>query len=192
MWKAHSAVLASLIAAALLAPPLGAQHADAPRWRDLQWFAGVGPSFPSDGDFNDTYDMGAHVTGGATIAALRAVRVGVDLLYGLYPPGSLQGRPKLDGNGYTAALTLAAQLTPPVLGGKFYVVGGGGLYQVNATWLRPDNTIEGKRTQTCFGANIGAGVRFGSRYFAEFRRHTAFRQTENNAGFLPITLGAMF
>ena len=192
MVLARCALLASLVASALVATPLHAQDADTPRWRDLQWFAGAGPSFPSDGDFNDTYDMGGHVTAGATIAAARALRVGAELFYGLYPPGSLQGRPKLDGNGYTAALTLEAQLTPPFLGRKFYIVGGGGVYQVDATWLRPDNTIEGKRTQTCFGANLGAGFRFGDRYFAEVRRHTAFRRTENNAGFLPFTIGVKF
>jgi hypothetical protein len=170
----------------------GAQEggtAPRPFWRRVHLLAGIGGAFPSGGDFNDTYDPGGGAMLAASARVSRLVGVRAEVMYALYPPGSLQGRPILPGNGYTLGVTANATLTPPMLGRKLYVVGGGGFYEVYATWLRPDNTIETAKTQNAAGVNGGFGVRFGNRYFFEARRHTVFRKRQNNAGFISAMLG---
>lgn len=184
------ALLAALSVAPLSARAQGVRVDPAPKPLLL---IGAGLSFPSGGDFSDTYQSGSHAMVAVQLPLTNRYALRGGLLYALYPWESPRDHPNPDRHrGSTLAATTSGVYTVPGPGARPYVIAGMGYYRVRATWLRDNGTIEPLTTRTGFGYMGGVGLRVGPHFFAEACHDGAYRKVENWARFIPVSIGYVF
>ncbi|MDQ6926299.1 MAG: hypothetical protein M3154_08690 [Candidatus Eremiobacteraeota bacterium] len=150
---------------------------------------GAGWTFPSGGDWSDTYGEGPHasVDFRREVAARWAIRAG--LTGASFVSQAFHGHPKEAHRGRIVVASVGAAFTPPVAADHLYLLGGVGAYGVSGTWLTAHDSIDPYRTQTVLGVDMGVGVTVLAHGFVEGRHHIAFRPTRGWARFIPVTLG---
>jgi hypothetical protein len=160
------------LAAILLAAP--ALHAQ------TSFSVAAGAALPM-GDFADGFKMGYNVTAALGIKPpLAPVGVRIDGMYNAWEPKTGSGSFRVLAG--TANVTLSGAAMVPM----GYLIGGLGMYNASVSGATG--------SETDFGFNIGAGIKFpltGFSTFAEVRLH--FVQSEGGSTkFVPITFGLTF
>ncbi|MEP6692256.1 MAG: hypothetical protein ABJD07_13935 [Gemmatimonadaceae bacterium] len=174
-----------VLMATLLAPLAAAAQSSRPT---TVWL-GAGWTFPSGGDWSDTYGEGPHalVDVRHEIAPRWALRGGVT--EASFVSQAFRGHPKESRRGNILGVSAGATYAPPLADDHLYLLAGAGTYAVSGTWLTAHDSIDPYRTQVVVGVDVGIGVTILSHGFLEGRHHITFRPTRNWARFIPITLG---
>jgi len=180
----------------------------------------VGAGFTEPvGKAGNELDMGWHIRGSAGVNFSQYVGAMVQLDYNRMGINSVSlgnlGFPGGDVGIFSATLDPIIHLTPRGRA-DLYIIGGGGLYHWNQEFTAPSvSTLTGfdpffgfypvavPTTQVLSsysvnrpGANLGAGIAFGSKwhgkFYAEARYHRIFMTNSYHTDYIPVSFGFRF
>lgn len=162
----------------------------------VQGHVEIGPSFPSGGDLNDTYDGGWFLGAAATTGVAPFLSLRGDADYAQFPPATPPKHTTHDSRwGQALSGNLGVELHLPDAARSRAVptaIAEAGGTNVDATWLNADNVVLPYFQARMFDFAFGARWDFTPRVGFEIRRFTAHRGDRGTVGYIPATLAVAF